>query len=328
MSVLAEAITGGDRRALSRAITLVESTRATDRSAARQLLTEVLPHAGGAVRIGISGAPGVGKSTLIEALGLMLIADGRRLAVLAVDPSSARSGGSILGDRTRMEELSREERAFIRPSPSGGALGGVARRTREAALLAEAWGAEVILIETVGVGQSEIAVAGMTDQFVLLTSPGGGDELQGIKRGVMELADLIVVNKADGELAAAADRALMEYTGAAHLMRPRHSNLPTAVLSCSAVEKAGLSELWSTLADRHATLASDGRLARLREDQALEWFWAEIRDGLLEEVDRDEDAAELAKRREIEIAAGTAFPPIAADEVVAAVLKRIDSEES
>jgi LAO/AO transport system kinase len=217
---LAEGVRGGDRRALSRAITLVESTRADHREAARALL-DALRGRGDALRLGLSGPPGVGKSTFIEGFGLRLIARGLRIAVLAVDPSSARSGGSILGDKTRMERLSRAPQAFIRPSPSGGALGGVARRTREASALCEAAGYDAILIETVGVGQSEIMVADMTDVFALLIAPGGGDELQGVKRGVMEIADLVVVNKADGELKKVANRTRADYEGALRLLRRR-----------------------------------------------------------------------------------------------------------
>ncbi len=322
MSDLAGAIRTGDRRALSRGITLVESTRPVDRPDAEALLDDLLPGTGGAVRVGISGAPGAGKSTLIEALGGMLVADGARVGVLAVDPSSTRSGGSILGDRTRMEALSRNPAAYIRPTPSGGTLGGVARRTREAMLLIEAWGAEVVLIETVGVGQSEVGVAHMVDQFVLLVSPGGGDELQGIKRGVMELADVIAVNKADGDLAAAADRARGEYAAAAHLLRPRHAGLATPVLACSAREGDGLDQLWAAVTERHRALEDDGRLGKLRTAQAQEWFWSEVRDGLLSEIDRDPAAAGLADRLEREVVAGTSLPPAAAREVVSALRER------
>ena len=220
----------GDRRALARAITLVESTRADHRAEAEALLAEVLPHTGDAIRVGISGAPGAGKSTFIEALGLHLVAHGHRVAVLAVDPSSTRSGGSILGDKTRMEQLTRSPHAFVRPSPTGGTLGGVARRTREAMLLCEAAGFDVVLVETVGVGQSEVKVAAMVDLFLVLVAPGGGDELQGLKRGIMELADLVVVNKADGDLAAAAAHTAADYAAALHLVRPRIAGWTPRVL--------------------------------------------------------------------------------------------------
>ena len=225
MSELASLVVDGDRRALARAITLVESTRADHRADAEALLAEVLPHVGGAVRVGISGAPGAGKSTFIEALGGHLVEHDHRVAVLAVDPSSTRSGGSILGDKTRMEQLTRSPNAFVRPSPTGGTLGGVARRTREALLLCEAAGFDVVLVETVGVGQSEVKVAAMVDLFLVLVAPGGGDELQGLKRGIMELADLVVVNKADGDLAATAAHTAADYAAALHLVRPAHQGV-------------------------------------------------------------------------------------------------------
>ncbi|MGK2928042.1 MAG: methylmalonyl Co-A mutase-associated GTPase MeaB, partial [Acidimicrobiales bacterium] len=237
---LAEDVLGGERRALGKAITLVESTRRDHRQAAVELLEAVLPHAGGAVRLGVSGAPGVGKSTFIDAFGRHVLDTGTRLAVLAVDPSSGRSGGSILGDKTRMEELARRPEVFIRPSPAGRTLGGVARRTREAMLLCEAAGYDAVFVETVGVGQSETAVADMVDLFCLLVSPAGGDDLQGIKRGVMELAELAVVTKADGELAAAANRAAGDLRHALHLMRPVHTAWTPRVLLASAFEGTGL----------------------------------------------------------------------------------------
>ena len=240
-----DALRSGDRRALARAITLVESTKTADREKAESLLSDLLPHAGKAMRLGISGAPGAGKSTFIEAFGTYLTGQGHKVAVLAVDPSSRRSGGSILGDKTRMEKLARDPNAFIRPSPAGTTLGGVARRTREALLLAEAAGFDVVIVETVGVGQSETAVSEMVDLFVLLLSPGGGDDLQGIKRGVMELADLVVVTKADGDLKAAASRAASDYHAALHLMRPKYPSLPPGVLQVSAVENAGIEQAWA-----------------------------------------------------------------------------------
>ena len=221
MSELARQVIDGDRRALARAITLVESTRDDHREDAESLLAELLPHSGNALRVGISGAPGAGKSTFIEALGLYLIEQSHHVAVLAVDPSSERSGGSILGDKTRMEQLTRSGDAFVRPSPTGGTLGGVARRTREAMLLCESAGFDVVIVETVGVGQSETKVSGMVDAFLVLVAPGGGDELQGLKRGIMELADIVVVNKADGDFAATARATAADYASALHLVRPR-----------------------------------------------------------------------------------------------------------
>ncbi len=249
MSELASQVIDGDRRALARAITLVESTRADHRAEAEALLAEVLPHVGGAVRVGISGAPGAGKSTFIEALGGHLVEHDHRVAVLAVDPSSTRSGGSILGDKTRMEQLTRSPHAFVRPSPTGGTLGGVARRTREAMLLCEAAGFDVVLVETVGVGQSEVKVAAMVDLFLVLVAPGGGDELQGLKRGIMELADLVVVNKADGDLAATAAHTAADYAAALHLVRPRIATWSPRVLTCSALTGEGIPEVWDTVGE-------------------------------------------------------------------------------
>jgi LAO/AO transport system kinase len=320
LAALGQALQAGDRAALARAITLVESTRRADRLAADRLLEEVLPAAGGALRVSVSGPPGVGKSTLIEALGLRLTDAGARVGVLAIDPTSSRGGGSILGDRTRMIELSRRERAYIRPSPSGGMLGGVARRTREAMVLVEAWGAEVVLLETVGVGQSEVAAAGMVDQFLLLLAPGAGDELQGIKRGVIELADVLVVNKADGELAAAAERARGEYGAALRLLRPKHAGLPTPALACSAMEGRGLDELWATVLERDAALRADGRRDALRSEQSREWLRTELREGVLEALDRHPAARERAAAAERAVAAGELLPPVAADRILSALL--------
>jgi GTPase len=306
------AVVSGDRRALARAITLVESTRADDQREAETLLTALLPKTGGSVRIGISGAPGVGKSTFIEAFGSHLTALGKRVAVFAIDPSSRRSGGSILGDKTRMEKLSRDPLAYIRPSPAGSTLGGVARRTRESMLLAEAAGFDVVLVETVGVGQSETAVADMTDLFVLLASPGGGDDLQGIKRGVMELADLLIVTKADGDLLAAANRAASDYQAALHLMRPRHLGLMPKVLKVSSVVGEGIGATWDEMAAMHAVLARDGRLARIRADQARGWFWGEVQTLVSEAILGDRTLADSAARLERQVGAGQALPAAAA----------------
>ena len=241
---LADGVLDGNRRALAQAITLIESTRRDHRAAASDLLERLMPHAGGSIRLGISGVPGVGKSTFIEALGNHVIDPGHRVAVLTVDPSSAISGGSILGDKTRMELLSRRPEAYIRPSPAGKTLGGVTRRSREALILCEAAGFDVIIVETVGVGQSETKVADMTDMFVLLLLPGGGDELQGIKRGIMELADLILINKADDELKALAGRSAAEYRNALRLLHPRSANWKVEVQTCSARDGTGIAEAW------------------------------------------------------------------------------------
>ena len=276
----AEAIRRGDRRALARAITLIESTRADHRARAEELLAELLPHTGNSIRIGISGVPGVGKSTFIEAFGLHVIGQGHKVAVLAVDPSSQRTGGSILGDKTRMEELTRNTSAFIRPSPSGGTLGGVARRTREAMLACEAAGYDVVIVETVGVGQSETAVSDMVDLFMLLLLPGGGDELQGIKKGIVELADLIVVNKADGALVDAARHAVAEYRHALALLRSPSKDWKVPVLTCSAATRLGVPEVWETIGKYRETLSATGALDARRAEQARAWMWSEIAETL------------------------------------------------
>jgi LAO/AO transport system kinase len=306
------ALRGGDRRALARAITLVESTKTADREKAESLLSDLLPRAGKAIRLGISGAPGAGKSTFIEAFGTYLTEQGHKVAVLAVDPSSRRSGGSILGDKTRMEKLARDPNAFIRPSPAGTTLGGVARRTREALLLVEAAGFDVVIVETVGVGQSETAVSEMVDLFVLLLSPGGGDDLQGIKRGVMELADLVLVTKADGDLKAAANRAASDYGGALRLMRPKYPTLPPSVLKVSAIEGSGIAEAWNLMRDLHDRLKERGHLKHLREDQARRWFWNEMQAVLSEEILSNEKLGKEAKKLEASVVAGKALPYTAA----------------
>lgn len=272
MSVIdIDALCAGQRRALAKAITLIESLRPQDRIAAQQLLEQVLPRTGRSIRIGISGIPGVGKSTFIEAFGMELIRDGHRVAVLAVDPSSPVAGGSILGDKTRMETLSREEAAFIRPSPSRGALGGVAQRTRETMLLCEAAGYDVILVETVGVGQSEYEVAGMVDFFLVLMLPNAGDELQGIKRGIMELADALVVNKADGESVGLARRTRRHYRNAMNLISRSDSWTPR-VLMCSATENRGIREVWDMIAEYRDIATANGELERKRAQQNAQWL--------------------------------------------------------
>lgn len=296
---LARRVAGGDRRALARAITLVESRRADHRARAEHLLGALPKRDAPALRIGLSGTPGVGKSTFIERFGLMLTGQGLRVAVLAVDPSSARSGGSILGDKTRMEQLSRDPDAYIRPSPSQTELGGVARRTREVATLCEAAGFDVILIETVGVGQSETLVAGMTDLFVLLIAPAGGDELQGVKRGIMEIADLVLVNKADGDLKPAALRTLADYAGALRLLRHRPEDpegFPMA-LPVSAVTGDGVDRAWDLIQTLAAARRSSGHLARRRADQARAWFEDEVRRGLLARL--SDDASLRARMRQL-----------------------------
>ncbi|MEE2859739.1 MAG: methylmalonyl Co-A mutase-associated GTPase MeaB [Pseudomonadota bacterium] len=315
MDELLEPLTQGDRRALSRAITLVESTRPDHRDRA-QALIGALPDRQ-ALRIGLSGTPGVGKSTFIEAFGTRLTEQGLRVAVLAVDPSSARSGGSILGDKTRMELLSRNPSAFIRPTPSSAQLGGVARRTREAIRLCEAAGHDVILIETVGVGQSETLVGDMTDLFVLLLAPAGGDELQGVKRGIMEMADLILVNKADGELMSAARRTVADYAGALRLLRKRPQDpegFPQA-LPVSAATGAGLDEAWDRMRQLVDWRRDHGHFDRIRAQQARHWFLAELRAGLLAQLDAPDARARIDDLGQA-VAAGDIAPGIAAQQVL------------
>jgi len=275
-----QGIQQGDRRALARAITLIESSRTDHQQPAQALLAALLPVTGQTLRLGISGPPGVGKSTFIEALGLYLLQQGHQLAVLAVDPSSCRTGGSILGDKTRMEQLARDSRAFIRPSPAASSLGGVTRRTTEAILLCEAAGFDVILIETVGVGQSEVAVAAMTDCLLMLLNPAAGDELQGIKRGVMEQADIVVVNKADGALLEAARCTAMDYRNALGLIRPRHPGWQTPVLTASALENLAMDKVWSSVLRFHQHLIANHSLEALRSRQRVDWLWREVNECL------------------------------------------------
>jgi LAO/AO transport system kinase len=316
---LAEAVARGDRRALAQAITLVESTRTGDRPAADALLEKLLPRTGKSIRIGISGAPGVGKSTFIETFGLHVLGEGHRLAVLAVDPSSRIGGGSILGDKTRMAELAADQRAFIRPSPAGITLGGVARRSREALLLCEAAGHDVVLVETVGVGQSETAVADMTDMFLLLLQPGGGDELQGIKRGIVELADLILVNKDDGEMMEAAGRTAADYQHALRLLRPATAGWQPQVQRCSALTGTGIPGVWKTVEAFRKTVGKKA-IAERRARQARAWLKAELTDSLMDALARESDVAKRLPALEGKVAAGLATPGAAARELLAGFL--------
>jgi len=317
---LAAALTAGSRRDLARAITLVESTRADHRRAAEALLESLAPVAGRSLRVGISGAPGVGKSSLIEALGLAALASGRRLAVLAVDPSSSLSGGSILGDKTRMTELARHPRAFVRPSPAGTTLGGVARRTRESIVLCEAAGHDLVLVETVGVGQAEVAVAGMTDLFVLLLSPGGGDDLQGIKRGIMELADLVLVTKADGDLADAATRACADCANALRMLRLRSRHWTPAAMTCSAHQGRGIQEALEALFAFERTMLECGELLERRESQALAWLWSEISEQLLSRLKADASVAASLAALEPRVRRGELPAAAAAQRIVSRFL--------
>ncbi|PXW72823.1 LAO/AO transport system kinase [Loktanella sp. PT4BL] len=327
IKALAQGVQSGDRRALARAITLVESGRADHRDDALALL-ETLGTGKQALRIGLSGTPGVGKSTFIESFGLMLTGMGKRVAVLAVDPSSARSGGSILGDKTRMDHLARDPNAFIRPSPSQTQLGGVARRSREAVALCEAAGFDVVLIETVGVGQSETVVAQMADLFVLLLAPAGGDELQGVKRGIMEMADLILVNKADGDLKPQAMRTCADYAGALRLLRKRAQDpdgFPKA-LTISALEVQGLEAAWKEMETLIRWRRDNSIWTATREAQAAYWFGEDVRQGLLDMLQNDHQTAARMKAAEADVKAGRTPPTAAAEQVLGPLRLRLGGE--
>ncbi|GAA3479952.1 methylmalonyl Co-A mutase-associated GTPase MeaB [Streptomyces yanii] len=308
----------GKRAHIARAITLVESTRPDHRTLAQQLLRELLPRSGNARRIGISGVPGVGKSTFIDALGTMLTGLGHRVAVLAVDPSSSRTGGSILGDKTRMERLAVDPAAFVRPSPTAGTLGGVAKATRESIVVMEAAGYDVVLVETVGVGQSETAVAQMVDTFLLLTLARTGDQLQGIKKGVLELADAIAVNKADGPHERDARAAARELAGALRLMHPAEAAWTPPVLTCSARESTGLDTLWERLEQHRALLDSTGRLAAKRREQQVDWTWTMVRDELLDSLRSHPEVRALTPTLEQRVRDGELTATLAAEEILAA----------
>jgi LAO/AO transport system kinase len=312
---LVESLLNGDRRALAKAITLVESSRADHREEAQALLEHVLPRTGGAARIGITGVPGVGKSTFIESFGMYLVDNGHRIAVLAVDPSSTISGGSILGDKTRMQRLAASERAFIRPTPSGGSLGGVASHTREAMLLCEAAGHDVVLIETVGVGQSEYTVASMVDFFLVLMLPGAGDELQGLKRGILELADALVVNKADGDNVVRAERACAEYTAAMHLVRSGGWEPP--VVAVSGLESLGMDRVWQIVQDHRQKLMQSGDLEKKRAEQRNRWFWSLLEEGVKARLLERDAVKQLIAEKQRAIEAGTSTPTAAARQVLA-----------
>jgi LAO/AO transport system kinase len=302
---------------------LVESTREDHRRQASILLESLIPYSGKAIRLGISGAPGAGKSTFIEVFGNLLIAQGHSVAVLAVDPSSAVTGGSILGDKTRMETLAFAEKAFVRPSPAGGTLGGVTRRTRESMLVCEAAGFDVILVETVGVGQSETAVADMTDMFLLLLSPSGGDELQGIKRGIVELADLILVNKADGDQAAAAAQTQSDYRSALHFMKSRFDHWQPPVMACSALNNQGIEDVWSKVNEFSLALSEKGQLAHLRAQQAKAWMWSETAESLIADLKANPEINKLVPELESAVLKGTLPATNAAQRLVESY-KKID----
>ncbi len=321
-AALADAVLEGSRRALAQAITLIESTRHDHRAEASALLQRLTPYAGKSIRLGISGAPGVGKSTFVEALGNHVIDEGHRVAVLTVDPSSAISGGSILGDKTRMELLSRRSEAYIRPSPSGNTLGGVTRRSREALILCEAAGFDVIIVETVGVGQSETKVADMTDMFVLLLLPGAGDELQGIKRGIMELADLILINKADDDLQALAGRTAAEYRNALRLLHPRSADWTVEVRTCSARDNVGIDDAWETVLQHRDVLEASGQFTSRRAAQARDWMWSEVNDNLISALQSDPEVRKQIPAMEAAASEGRIPPTIAARQLLEVFLKR------
>jgi LAO/AO transport system kinase len=316
---LADRVRAGERADLARAITLIESKRADHRPTARALVQELLPQTGQAMRVGITGAPGVGKSTSIDVLGTFLTSRGHKVAVLAVDPSSARSGGSILGDKTRMARLSADPNAFIRPSPAAGTLGGVAAKTRETMLICEAAGYDVILVETVGIGQSETAVADMTDFFLALMLPGAGDELQGLKKGLVELADMIAVNKADGDNTARARAAAAEYRAALHILTPRSPNWIPPVVTYSALAGDGIDVLWSKIVEHKTKLTATGEIAAWRRAQQVKWMWSIFDDRLRERLRSDRALKARLPQLETDVAAGRLSPAVAADEIAQAL---------
>jgi len=313
---LADGVLAGNRRALARAITLVESRRADHREAAQELLVALLPHAGGARRVGISGVPGVGKSTFIDQLGTTLTGAGSKVAVLAVDPSSARSGGSILGDKTRMARLAVDEHAFIRPAPTAGTLGGVAQATRESMVVVEAAGYDVVLVETVGVGQSEVTVAEMVDSFLFLTLARTGDQLQGIKRGILEIADVIAVNKADGSAAGDARTAARELAGAIRMLRGAGEDWAVPVLTCAGLTGEGLAEVWAAVVEHQERMQTSGELAQRRRAQQVRWLWQLVRDGLEHQLRAHPAVRSTAPELEAAVLAGELTPALAARQVL------------
>ena len=315
ITTLARDVRAGRRAALARAITLVESRRADHQAAARDLVQALLPHTGHAIRVGITGSPGVGKSTTIDALGMYLIELDHKVAVLAVDPSSARTGGSILGDKTRMARLSAADHAFIRPSPASGTLGGVAAKTREAMLLCEAAGFDVILVETVGIGQSETAVCDMTDFFLALMLPGGGDELQGIKKGLVELADMIAINKADGDNLKRANVTAADYRGALHLLAPRSEHWHPPVVTYSAMTGAGIAELWQQVVQHREAMTASGEFAQRRRYQQVKWMWTMLEQRIMARLRTDAAIRGKVKKLESEVADGHITPALAAEQL-------------
>ena len=315
IEALARDVRAGNRAALARAITLIESRRGDHQAAARELVQALLPDTGKAIRVGITGSPGVGKSTTIDVLGMSLIGRGHRVAVLAVDPSSARTGGSILGDKTRMARLAAADAAFIRPSPASGTLGGVAAKTREAMLLCEAAGFDVVLVETVGIGQSETAVCDMTDFFLALMLPGAGDELQGLKKGLVELADMIAVNKADGDNIKRANLAAAEYRGALHILTPRSEHWPVPVETYSALTGSGVAELWQKVLDHRTAMNASGEFTARRRQQQVKWMWSMLEQRLMARLRADPAIRAKVKQAEALVADGRITPALAAKQI-------------
>jgi len=315
IKALARDLRAGNRAALARAITLIESRRGDHQAAARDLVQALLPQTGKAIRVGITGSPGVGKSTTIDALGMFLIERGHKVAVLAVDPSSARTGGSILGDKTRMAHLAASESAYIRPSPASGTLGGVAAKTREAMLLCEAAGFDIVLVETVGIGQSETAVCDMTDFFLALMLPGAGDELQGIKKGIVELADMIAINKADGDNVKRANQAAGEYRSALHILTPRSQHWQPPVVTYSALTGSRIDVLWQKILDHRKAMTASGEFASRRREQQVKWMWSMLEQRIMARLRSDASVRGKVKRIEADVAGGRISPSLAAEQI-------------